>query len=69
MDDMNLGDLTSEQLDALQRDVATEANRRLRIASIPNQIRDTVTDARLGGEIPDATIREIFEDAMNADID
>lgn len=69
MDDDNLDSLTDGQLEDLRQGVSTELNRRLRIASIPTQIRDTIRDARAGGEIPDATIREIFEDAMNADID
>lgn len=52
-----------------QQALSAESNRRLRVAYIPTQIRDLIRDARAGGEIPDATIREIFEDAMNADID
>ena len=69
LSDIDLSELTTEQLNALQRDVSTESNRRLRVAAIPSQIRDVIADARAGGEIPDAMIREIFEDAMNTDID
>ena len=69
---MNLDDidsLTDEQISNYQEVLTGELNRRLRIASIPQQITDLIRDARTGGEIPDATIREIFEDAMNTDID
>lgn len=66
MSDIDLSELTTGQLEALQRDVSAEVNRRLRIAAIPSQIRDAVADARAGGEITDATIRRVFEDAMSA---
>ena len=61
--------MSDTAIENTRRDLVNEANRRLRIASIPAQIRDTIREARTGGEIPDATIREIFEDAMNANID
>lgn len=69
LSDIDLGELTTEQLNALQRDVSTESNRRLRVAAIPSQIRDVIADARAGGEIPDETIRRVFEEAMGAPTD
>lgn len=69
MDLDDIDSLTDEQISNYQEVLTGELNRRLRIASIPQQLTDLIRDARAGGEIPDATIREIFEDAMNADID
>ena len=69
---MNLDDidsLTDEQISNYQEALTGELNRRLRIASIPQQLRELVADARTGGEIPDNTLRSVFEDAMNTDID
>ncbi|WP_147272070.1 hypothetical protein [Brachybacterium alimentarium] len=69
---MNLDDidsLTDEQISNYQEVLTGELNRRLRIASIPQQLRELVADARTGGEIPDNTLRSVFEDAMNANID
>ena len=69
---MNLDDidsLTDEQISNYQEVLTGELNRRLRIASIPQQLRELVADARTGGEIPDNTLRSVFEDAMNTDID
>ena len=69
---MNIDDidsLTDEQISNYQEALTGELNRRLRIASIPQQLRELVADARTGGEIPDNTLRSVFEDAMNTDID
>ena len=69
MDLDDIDSLTDEQISNYQEALAVELNRRLRIASIPQQLRELVADARTGGEIPDSTLRSVFEDAMNTDID
>ena len=69
MDTNSISSLSDEQINNYQNALAGELNRRLRVVTIPQQLTDLIRDARAGGEIPDATIREIFEDAMNADID
>ena len=66
---LNVDNLTDAELEEMSEILSEESNRRLRIAWFPGQMRQVVLDARTGGDVPDATIREIFEDAMNADID
>lgn len=69
MDLDDIDSLTDEQISNYQEALAVELNRRLRIASIPQQLRELVADARTGGEVPDEDLRDVFEDAMNTDID
>ena len=60
--------LTDDQLQDAQEALSAESNRRARVAYFPDQLRGVVMDARREAHTPDETIREIFEDAMNADI-
>ena len=69
MDLDDIDSLTDEQISNYQEALTGELNRRLRIASIPQQLRELVADARTGGEVPDEDLRDAFEDAMNTDID
>ena len=66
---MDVTELSDQEISERQNALSVEANRRLRVVYIPQQISEIVRDARAGGELSDAQIREIFEDAMNADID
>ena len=66
---MDVTKLSDQEISNYQEVLTGELNRRLRIASIPQQLRELVADARTGGEIPDNTLRSVFEDAMNTDID
>ena len=65
----NVNALSDAQINAYQKALTDELNRRLRVEAIPRQIHDLVQDARAGGELSDTQIREAFEDAMNTDID
>ena len=66
---MDVTKLSDQEISERQNALSAEANRRLRVVYIPQQISEIVRDARAGGELSDAQIREIFEDAMNANID
>ena len=66
MEDVNT--LTDEQIGEYQTALTVELNRRLRVAAIPQQIKTIVADARRGGELSDAKIREAFEAAMSEDV-
>ena len=69
METADIKNLSDENLREIQDALAREANQRARVAYFPDQLRGVVVDARREAHTPDATIREIFEDAMNADID
>ena len=69
MQNINIDSMSDADLENVKIQLENESNRRMRIAWFPGQLRQMVLDARAGGEIPDATIRGIFEDAMNANID
>ena len=69
MDLDDIDSLTDEQISNYQEVLTRELNRRLRISSIPQQLRELIADARAGGEIPDDSLRAVFEEAMSADID
>ena len=56
--------LTDHEIAVLQQDLANVHQRRMRIESFPGQLRMVILDARTSEEIPDVTIREIFEGAM-----
>ena len=69
METADIKNLSDENLREIQDALAREANQRARVAYFPDQLRGVVVDARREAHTPEATIREIFEDAMNADID
>lgn len=66
---MDVEQLTDEQIREQQGALSAEANRRAMIAFFPGQLTGVVTDARREAYVSDSRIREIFEDAMNANID
>lgn len=67
MDDLEK--LTDEQLHTIQDELSAESNRRARIAYFPGQLEGVILDARRERHTSNSRIREIFEDAMNANID
>ena len=69
METADIKNLSDDNLREIQDALAREANQRARVAYFPGQLRGVVVDARREAHTPDVTIREIFEDAMNADID
>lgn len=69
METADIKNLSDENLREIQNALTREANQRARVAYFPDQLRGVVVDARREAHTPDATIREIFEDAMNANID
>ena len=64
METADIKNLSDENLREIQDALAREANQRARVAYFPDQLRGVVVDARREAHTP-----EIFEDAMNADID
>ena len=66
---MDVEQLSDERLRECQDAINIEANRRAMIAFFPGQLAGVVADARREAYVSDSRIREIFEDAMNADID
>ena len=69
METADIKNLSDDNLREIQDALAREANQRARVAYFPGQLRGVVVDARREAHTPDVTIREIFEDAMSADID
>ena len=66
---MDVTELSDQEISERQNALSAEANRRLRVVYIPQQISEIVRDARAGKELSDTEIRDVFETAMNADID
>lgn len=64
-----IDEMTDEEIAQLQQALNSESSVRQRVAWFPEQLRTVIIDTRTEGIIPDEAIREIFEDAMNADID
>lgn len=66
---MDVTKLSDQEISDHQAALSAEANKRLRAVYIPQQITEIVRDARAGKELSDTEIRDVFEAAMNADID
>ena len=66
---MDVTKLSDQEISDHQTALSAEANKRLRAVYIPQQITEIVRDARAGKELSDTEIRDVFEAAMNADID
>ena len=66
---MDVTKLSDQEISDHQAALSAEANKRLRAVYIPQQITEIVRDARAGKELSDTEIRDVFETAMNTDID
>lgn len=64
-----IDDMSDEEIAEAQDELSRVQNLRMRAAHFPDQLATVVQDARREGFVSDARIRDIFEDAMNADID
>ena len=66
---MDVTKLSDQEISDHQAALSAEANKRLRAVYIHQQITEIVRDARAGKELSDTEIRDVFETAMNTDID
>ena len=65
----NVEDMSDGEIAEAQDELSRVQNQRMRVAYFPGQLTDVVLDARKEKHTRDERIREIFEDAMNANID